>query len=324
MDIENFPTSESGLRMLEMVTKGFYEKSYVAKWLYQVMGLEIDSLYTLISEIPKQIFPETATWGLMYHEQKWQIPIRENLTYEERRRLIYQKRDCRAPMTPYRMEKYLADAIGFDVHVCDCHDTWDYDFQFPHPNVFRVVFVGEGTLNAKKAIEVINQLKQSHTTYIIDDLIITILGAVERVYLNGIDIYIRLPFFDYRAFDGSWTLGGTVDLGRVVICTIDTGIIFGKIEMCMDNHVAMGALDVGFGLGRIKIEHAHGIQICFGLDNRNIFCIDAKMDFSVSIHENERIGNVLVTIKKDLWHLDGMKLLDGSKNLDAEIRMEEL
>ena len=41
-DIEHFPTSESAKRMLSFVTKGFYDKSYVGKWLYQVMGLELD------------------------------------------------------------------------------------------------------------------------------------------------------------------------------------------------------------------------------------------------------------------------------------------
>ena len=102
-DIENFPTSESAKKMLSYVTEGFYDKSYVGKWLYQVMGLEYDAALKIAEELPYQFFPETATWGLMYHEIKWGLPIRKNLSYEERRRLIYQKRDNRAPMTPYRM-----------------------------------------------------------------------------------------------------------------------------------------------------------------------------------------------------------------------------
>lgn len=32
-DLENFPTSESAKRQLSYVTEGFYEKSYVGKWL---------------------------------------------------------------------------------------------------------------------------------------------------------------------------------------------------------------------------------------------------------------------------------------------------
>ena len=41
-DLEQFPTSESAKRMLSYVTPGFYDNSYVGKWLYQVMGLEYD------------------------------------------------------------------------------------------------------------------------------------------------------------------------------------------------------------------------------------------------------------------------------------------
>ena len=90
-NLEEFPTSESALRMLSYVSEDFYKKSYVGKWLFQVMGLEYDEARKLVEELPYQMFVETATWGLMYHELKWQLPIRNNLSYEERRKLIYQK-----------------------------------------------------------------------------------------------------------------------------------------------------------------------------------------------------------------------------------------
>lgn len=122
-DLENFPTSRCALRMLDDVSAGFYEKSYVGKWLYQVMGLEYDDAFRLAEALPEQFFPETATWGLRYHEEKWGLPVREQLDYEERRRLIYQKRDYRAPMTPYRMENFLHNATGLDVRISDCHDS---------------------------------------------------------------------------------------------------------------------------------------------------------------------------------------------------------
>ena len=108
--LESFPTSESAKKMLGYVSDGFYDESYVGKWIYQVMGLEYDRALEMVEDLPAQFFPETATWGLMYHEIKWGLPVRENLSYEERRKRIYQKRDYRAPMTPYRMEKGLEDA----------------------------------------------------------------------------------------------------------------------------------------------------------------------------------------------------------------------
>lgn len=166
VDLENFPTSESALRMLDDVSTGFYDKSYVGKWLFQVMGLEYDDAFQLVEGLPKQFFPETATWGLKYHEMKWQLPIRENLGYEERRRLIYQQRDYRAPMTPYRMENFLSNSTGLDVHISDCHDPGKIGFSPEHPNIFRVDLVGGGSQDAIiKVVQLLKEIKQSHTAY---------------------------------------------------------------------------------------------------------------------------------------------------------------
>lgn len=62
-DIENFPTSEAAKRMMPSIDESFYEKSYVMKWMQQVMGLEWDDARRIIKEeLPKQFVPETATW----------------------------------------------------------------------------------------------------------------------------------------------------------------------------------------------------------------------------------------------------------------------
>ena len=51
LDLEAFPTSKSALKMLSYVTQGFYDKSYVGKWLYQVMGQEYDKALKLAEEL---------------------------------------------------------------------------------------------------------------------------------------------------------------------------------------------------------------------------------------------------------------------------------
>lgn len=165
IDLESFPTSESAKKMLSYVTAGFYDKSYVGKWLYQVMGIEYDAALRIAEELPAQFFPETATWGLMYHEIKWGLPVRDNLSYDERRRLIFNKRDCKSPMTPYRMEEYLSNAVGFNVHIADVNDSGRYGFVADHPNCFKVYLTGEGTPDYEQVFNIINRLKQSHTTY---------------------------------------------------------------------------------------------------------------------------------------------------------------
>lgn len=164
-DIENFPTSDSARAMLHSVSEEFYERSYVFKWILQAMGLEWDEAKKIIGEeLARQLFIETATWGLRYHEEKWQIPVREDLAYEERRKLLYAKRDFRAPMTPYAMEQYLGKTLpGVEVHVMDCHDPGEPGFVPEHPNVFKVAFQTEGTLDARTALRTIDKIKQSHT-----------------------------------------------------------------------------------------------------------------------------------------------------------------
>ena len=160
MNLENFPTSEAAQRMLQSVdTGGFYEKSYVGKWIFQVMGLEMDEVRMLIEALPDQAFPETATWGLDYHEQKYGLPVRKELSYDERRRLIYQKRDIRSPMNPYRMEQILENMTGRKAHVND-EDT--------PVNTFTVELEpGENTVDVLAAINKLKSIKQSHVSFIL-------------------------------------------------------------------------------------------------------------------------------------------------------------
>lgn len=211
-ELEQFPSSESARKMLSYVTQGFYDKSYVGKWLFQVMGLEYDEAVRILEELPKQFFPETATWGLMYHEIKWGLPVREHLEYEERRRLIYQKRDLKSPMTPYKMEQYLKNAVGFEVHVSDVNDAGKFGFLPEHPNVFKLDFIGDGTLDAATVKTMVNRLKQSHTSYLINDRIIIVLDnrKLEKSTMPGMTIRARFFFWKDKAVDEGWKLDENV------------------------------------------------------------------------------------------------------------------
>lgn len=221
-DLEAFPTSESAVRMLSYVSQGFYDNSYVGKWLYQVMGLEYDDVRKIIEELPYQIFPETATWGLMYHELKWQLPVRENLSYEERRKLIYQKRDCRTPMTPYRMELYVKNATGIEISVADAMDSGRYSYVPEHPNIFKVYYDGENTLDSELVHSALNQLKQSHTAYVVNHRVEVAVINLLRISLQNIKIHFRSALTEqvkakaavHLEMDNSKECVGTVELER--------------------------------------------------------------------------------------------------------------
>lgn len=202
-DLEGFPTSDSARKMLGYVSDGFYDKSYVGKWLFQVIGSEFDSVLVAAEELPSQFFLETATWGLIYHEIKWGLPVQLHLSYDERRNLIQQKRDFRAPMTPYRMEEYIKNALKLWVRIIDMNDYGDFNLVLPHPNVFRVVCKVEGTLDTGKLKNILDRIMQSHTSYIINDMFSAIIDSygLEHIELRSVILDICIPFWNTKPVD---------------------------------------------------------------------------------------------------------------------------
>lgn len=294
-NLENFPTSESAKRQLRYITSGFYDNSYVGKWLFQVMGQEYDDARMLISELLLQMFPETATWGLMYHEVKWGLPVRENLSYEERRRLIYAKRDYRAPMTPYRMEKYLEDVTGFEVHIADVHDLGEYGFSPPHPNVFKAYFIGDGTLDSKLVHKILNRLKQSHTTYTVNDRIYAVFdhSKLEQILLKNIDFLIRVPYWYDYIFDGSWLFDGSIMLNNQRRYGLVLGMRHG-FRVCISELVSAS---MGFMAGVLTQGRFHaGAVYSFSTYFWNVSCFDGTWYFDGSRHfEGRKYGVTVIT-----------------------------
>lgn len=343
-DIEAFPTSESALRMLGNVTQGFYDNSYVGKWLYQVMGLEYDEARNLVEELPLQMFPETATWGLMYHEMKWQLPVRNNLSYEERRQLIYQKRDYRAPMTPHRMETYLKNATGFKVYVADIHDSGPFGYKPEHPNVFKVFFVGEGTLNSKAAWQMIDRLKQSHTTYIINDHSAFIIDSsnLEQVLVNNIRIATEIPFWRTRLFDGSEIMDGSHFMDAAREYDLRLGIIYRTGEFVTKESASLVMLAVKAEIPLSEklniVEQTAAISIDFWrslyfngsvlMDGTHLMNYSRQeITTAVAIGAEmpevpEKFGNATVTTSRNLAYFDGSVLMDGSRLMNSIYRKE--
>lgn len=300
-DLENFPTSESAQKMLSYVSDGFYDESYVGKWIYQVMGIEYDAALEIAKDLPAQFFPETATWGLMFHEIKWGLPIRENLSYEERRRLIYQKRDRRAPMTPYWIEKYLQEVTGFKVHIADINDPGEYGFVAPHPNVFKAYFLGEESLDSKLVHEILNRLKQSHTTYTVNDRIEIELNNrnLEQIILRNIRFKMGIPFWYEYVYDGTWLLDGSVILNT----RRRYGLVLG--------------LKYNFG-GFHSPEQIKLLSVKFAAQMNN------EENFYARVNNRFGINFWDVRCFDGLWNLDGSVLLDAQRRYDLILGIKYL
>ncbi len=295
-DIENFSTSEAAKRMISTISEEFYRDSYVMKWIQQVMGMEWDdAVRIIVEELPKQFFPETATCGLCYHEMKWQLPVRENLSYEERRKLIYQKRDFKAPMTPYKMEKYLQKITEAEVYVMDCHDPGDFEFVPEHPNKFKVVFVKEGTLDSKAAIHELDRIKQSHTVYYtIEDRVITILNCKEMETMDARQIGIKssVSFWRCHIFDGTDYFDGSLAMNSERQYNLILGLRYNQGEFDTQEMVHLIAMRVkGRIFGKERIDNAKA-RFCHGINFWETQYFDGG------------------------WNFDGTHLMDSERRYD--------
>lgn len=112
------------------------------------------------------------------------------------------------------MEQYLTRQQDFRVRVKDCHDNDGEDMG--HPNIFHVIFSGEGTVNAKLALKLLNQIKQSQTTYLIYDRMEVFLQQIieaEARFAVRTDCFPRynLPFLMYDGtarYNGKYKYNG--------------------------------------------------------------------------------------------------------------------
>lgn len=149
-------TSESARRMLGYVLP-IYDFDRFMLTLFQLAGVEVDELWQWVHEIRQQAFPQTATWGLRYWEQKLGLPVNESLPIEERRKRIITWMTSEWPVTRKRMEKIVSEASGVSAVV----------EQNIAPYTFRVYFhwVRDVPLNLTTVQNVIEETKPAHLAY---------------------------------------------------------------------------------------------------------------------------------------------------------------
>lgn len=156
-DLEKFPTSESAQRMVGMVSP-IYEKAYVGKWLYQVMGLEMDEARILVESLRDQCFLERCTWGMRYWEERYGITPDESKDIEERRRAVMIKSRKRGALSPAVFEEILEELTGRTIDIVE--DNSHYTFSVS-------VGSGDSLIDYSAFISRINTVKPSHLAYTI-------------------------------------------------------------------------------------------------------------------------------------------------------------
>jgi hypothetical protein len=116
IDLDKFPISPTGKRMLSRVSP-IYANAYVMKWLYQVMGEEMDTIWGRLAELPEQVFTQTVTWGIDYQEDKYSIQHDYSMTLEERREQLRRRKPQKRPISPGAIEQWVKESYGLDIDV---------------------------------------------------------------------------------------------------------------------------------------------------------------------------------------------------------------
>jgi len=158
--MDNIIQSPSGKRMFGYISPIYYS-SRVMQMIMEKNGREIDDLQAWIPDIQKQLFPQTATWGLRYWEELVGLPTYENESYQVRRSRVMSKIQERWPITVERMEKSISNSISNtsgEITVEIVQNVADY--------TFRVDFYGQGEpLSLIDAAKTINKVKPAHLAY---------------------------------------------------------------------------------------------------------------------------------------------------------------
>ena len=161
MNLENFPTDKTALRMLDMVSP-IYDRSYVAKWVYQILGAELGKASDIALALLNEAYPETATYTLPWWAELYNVPISEGSSNDDIRKKILLKRNNRRPINPARIEQRISEITGREVIVNE--NT--------APNVYEVVIMaGETMVDYDSVVSVIKEMKQSnkHVNIIFSD-----------------------------------------------------------------------------------------------------------------------------------------------------------
>lgn len=157
-DIEHFPKSEAAQRMMSRITP-IYDNSYVGKWIFEVMGIEMDETRKLVESLREQCFLEKCTWGMRYWEERYGIEVDETKDLEMRRAAVLAKRSKKQPMSPATLESILEALTGRNVSVKEYNPHYRFKIQIDE---------GETTVDYTAVIRKINSVKPSHLAYYIE------------------------------------------------------------------------------------------------------------------------------------------------------------
>ena len=227
---EKLPTTKTGKRMLRRVSP-IYSRSYVAKNIFEVIGIEWEQVWEYLQSVREQGFVCKCTWGFGIDawEDRYSIPHNYDLDLQTRRDNIRMRRVVKYPLNPKRFEMFAEEASGIDINV---DETFDY-------GVVAIEFDIDNDLSKiPYMFKVLRQEKPSHLS----------LKMVADVFQSMAPSHE--PFRNYpNLLDGSHLLNGAITL---------SGYSIERFLGFHDGYLNQNAFD--------STSHGHGLDIVLHYD----------------------------------------------------------
>lgn len=154
------PTSEDLEKYSLDLTKyvpPFVCQIHEMKALYEVQGKELGDLNYYISDLLKQCFIDTATWGLLYWEDEYGIETNLSLSYEQRREILKAKKRGQGTTTKAMLKNAAEAFSGGEVSIIEDNENY----------LFIIQFVGVKGIpqNMQAFMNMLEDIKPAHLTY---------------------------------------------------------------------------------------------------------------------------------------------------------------
>ena len=128
-----------------------------------------------------------------------------------------------------------------------------------------------------------------------------------------------------RVLNGEWLLDGSVNLGQKVRWKMEAGTVYGGIRLLEEETAGFSGMKIFMSIPDIREHNGFALEIKAAVLSADIWSMGTEnISIRIPIPQSETVKSESVTVRKDLWHLNGMMLLDGTRILDAEIREENL
>ena len=188
-------------RQFKQYISPIYEQSVIMQAILEAIGAEWDDVDRLTDEVFAQLFPQTATWGIVHWEALLKIPPNKDVPIEQRRSRVLTRMQTRWPVTKERMEQIVRTYSG---------DKQAYIRQFFNEYRFEVLFNLVQSIDLKTVNEVVSETKPAHLDF---SLVMGLRQGEKNIYVGS----SMLAGEEITVYPWSVTdLGGT---GKVYIAT---------------------------------------------------------------------------------------------------------